>query len=230
LKVEFDLNIRSLFATYEVAYGHIQRPTHWNTSWDVARFEVCAHKWADLSESGFGVSLLNDSKYGYATHGNTMRLSLLRSPKNPDPECDMGNHQFKYAVFPHRGTFQQANVIRESFNLNVPLLLANTQSSTEEIRSYFSVNHPSVIIDTIKKAEDGNEIIVRLFESHGGRTSFKLSTSIPFKKVRACNLLEEEPFHSTATSKNLSNNLSLKEGKLDLKMHPFQIVTLAFSI
>ena len=94
------MDIRSPRATYEIQYGHVERPTHANTRWDVARFEVCAHKWADLSEPGYGVALLNDCKYGYDIPGNVMRLSLLRAPPGPIPEADRGHHRFAYACSP----------------------------------------------------------------------------------------------------------------------------------
>ncbi len=104
LKVAFPVDVRSLRATYEIQYGHVERPTHANTSWDVARFEVCAHKWADLSEPGYGVALLNDSKYGYDISGNVIRLSLLRATTWPDPEADRGHHHFCTACSPTPGT------------------------------------------------------------------------------------------------------------------------------
>ncbi|KAH9368692.1 hypothetical protein HPB48_004711 [Haemaphysalis longicornis] len=103
LKVEFPANILSRRATYEIQFGHIERPTHFNTSWDWAKFEVYGHKWVDLSENGHGLSLLNTSKYGHAVHGNVLRLSLLRAPKSPDPDADMGHHHFTYALMPHQG-------------------------------------------------------------------------------------------------------------------------------
>jgi len=221
LKVEFPLNIRSLTATYEIQYGHIQRPTHWNTSWDVARFEVCAHKWGDLSENDFGVSLLNDCKYGYATHGNVMRLSLLRSPKNPDPECDMGHHKFRYALLPHQGTFQQANIIRESFNFNVPLIVTNNLPSSAPC-SFFEVDRNSVIIEAVKKAEDGSDVIIRIYESFGGRCSFRLKSYLPFKSVRFCNMLEEE--------KKESGQVEWKDGGVTIAIKPFEVITLALSL
>lgn len=122
LKVEFPTTVSNAQATFETQFGHLQRPTHRNTSWDWAKFEVCAHKWADLSEYGFGVALLNDCKYGYAVEGKVMRLSLLRSPKCPDATCDIGHHSFVYSIMPHSGSFQASNVIREAYNLNVPLV------------------------------------------------------------------------------------------------------------
>lgn len=121
LKVEFPFDINSDVCTYETPFGWVQRPTHFNTPWDLAKFEVCGHKFADLSEFGYGVALLNDSKYGYATHKNIMRLSLLRAPKAPDDQCDIGHHEFKYAIFSHKGTFAEADVVNEALKFNVPI-------------------------------------------------------------------------------------------------------------
>ncbi len=150
LKVEFPLNVRAEQAAYEIQFGHLHRPTHFNTTWDLARFEVCGHKWADLSEAGFGVALLNDCKYGYAAHGNLLRLSLLRSPTNPDAHADEGLHNFRYALFPHPGSLQEANVIQEALCFNVPLLLARSEGKPSSC-AYFQVNSSSVVIDTVKR-------------------------------------------------------------------------------
>jgi hypothetical protein len=114
------VDVRSLRATYEIQYGHVERPTHANTSWDVARFEVCAHKWADLSEPGYGVALLNDCKYGYDIAGNVIRLSLLRAPTWPDPVADRGHHRFTYRLLPHAGDLRAAGVVDAGYDLNVP--------------------------------------------------------------------------------------------------------------
>lgn len=117
LKVEFPLRVSpmGLVATYEVPFGYLQRPTHFNTSWEIAKFEVCGHRWADVSEYGFGVSFLNNCKYGHSVLSHTFALSLLRSPINPDPTCDIGEHEFEFSVFPHQGSFQQANVHQVRF-------------------------------------------------------------------------------------------------------------------
>ncbi len=153
LKVEFPLNLRAMQATYEIQFGSLQRPTHFNTSWDMARFEVVAHKWADLSDNDFGVALLNDSKYGHAVHGNVMRLSLLRAPTSPDPNADQGHHIFRYALLPHSGTPQSAQVVAEGYRFNNPLILFPTNEKPNQV-SYFSVDNPAVVLDTVKKAED----------------------------------------------------------------------------
>uniref|UniRef100_A0A8B9J1X0 Mannosidase alpha class 2C member 1 n=1 Tax=Amazona collaria TaxID=241587 RepID=A0A8B9J1X0_9PSIT len=152
LKVEFPVQVRSTNATYEIQFGHLQRPTHWNTSWDWARFEVWAHKWLDLSEHGFGVALLNDCKYGASAHGNILSLSLLRAPKSPDATADMGHHQFTYAVMPHLGSFQDAGVIQHAYSLNFPLHTVPARSAPCPPWSAFSVSSPAVVLETVKQA------------------------------------------------------------------------------
>jgi alpha-mannosidase len=107
LKAAFPVDVLSPTATYEIQWGNVQRPTHRNTSWDWARFETCAQKWVDLSEGGYGVSLLNNGKYGHDIHGNVMRLSLLRSPTSPDPQADQGEHRFTYSLYPHTGGWDE---------------------------------------------------------------------------------------------------------------------------
>jgi alpha-mannosidase len=211
LKVEFPTTVRSELATYEIQFGHLQRPTHFNTSYDLARFEVCAHRWADLSEPGCGLALLNDCKYGHAAHGNVMRLSLLRSPKSPDPEADMGRHQFRYALMPHSGDLRESGVITAARAFNSPLLLQKTDAPPGA-HSFFSVDNPGVVIDTVKRAEDSNDIIVRLYESYGSRSRVKLITALPIAKAIRCNFLEED-------ERPLSRGL-----RFDIA--PFQIVTL----
>ncbi|XP_064312863.1 alpha-mannosidase 2C1 isoform X3 [Phalacrocorax carbo] len=151
LKVEFPVQVRSTNATYEIQFGHLQRPTHWNTSWDWARFEVWAHKWLDLSEHGFGVALLNDCKYGASAHGNVLSLSLLRAPKSPDATADITHHQFTYAVMPHLGSFQDASVIQCAYNLNFPLHAVPVSSAQCLAWSAFSVSSPAVVLETVKQ-------------------------------------------------------------------------------
>jgi alpha-mannosidase len=221
LKVAFPIAVRSARATYEIQYGHVERPTHYNTSWDMARFEVCAHKWAALSETGYGVALLNDCKYGYDIHGQTMRLSLLRSPTSPDREADQGRHHFTYSLYPHQGDVCSAKVIEEAYQLNVPLRVAALDQGggggLAPKASWFSVNRPGIIIEAVKCAEDGDGIIVRLYESHGSRGSCVLSTSLSFTRLSATNLIE-----------NGDEPLAFSEGRAELCFSPFEIVTLRF--
>jgi alpha-mannosidase len=213
LKVEFPLNVRAANATYEIQFGHVQRPTHFNTTWDLARFEVCAHRWADLSEPGGGVALLNDCKYGHAAHGNVLRLSLLRAPTHPDPHADEGEHHFRYALLPHGGDFRRAGVVAEALRFNAPMLLSTTEAAPAE-RSFFNMDTPSVVIDTVKKAEDSDAVILRLYEAHGARGLARLSSSLPVKSAWRCNLLEEE-----------DEPLAWEDGGVTLNLTPFQIVT-----
>lgn len=215
LKVEFPLNVRSANATYEIQFGHLQRPTHFNTSWDMARFEVVAHKWADLSDPLFGVALLNDSKYGYATHGNVMRLSLLRAPTSPDPEADQGHHIFRYALLPHTGSPQTAGVIAEGYCFNNPLQIFPTASNPGQ-QSYFSLSDPQGVIDTVKKAEDSEDIIVRLYESQGTHGVIRLMSTLPVASARRCNLLEDD---------DEGKPLPWTDSGLEFAVKPFEIVT-----
>eukprot|EP00002_Diphylleia_rotans_P021275 TRINITY_DN4145_c0_g2_i1.p1 TRINITY_DN4145_c0_g2~~TRINITY_DN4145_c0_g2_i1.p1 ORF type:complete len:1050 (-),score=183.94 TRINITY_DN4145_c0_g2_i1:75-3224(-) len=218
LKVEFPFNLHSPQATYEIQYGHLQRPTHFNTSWDAARFEVCAQKWADLSEHGYGISLLNDCKYGYATHRNIMRLSLLRSSKYPDPNADMGVHTFRYSLIPHLGTFQEAGIIQRAQAFNNPLILRQTSSMPDET-SLLSVSSDAVVVDAVKLSECGGAVIVRLYEAHGGRGSYSLNTSWNIQRAAVCNMLEDDLF-----------DISPSGGSVAFELTPFQIITIKLII
>ena len=218
LKAEFPVNVRAQNATFEIQFGHLQRPTHFNTSWDVARFEVPAHKWVDLSEPDYGVALLNDCKYGHSVYENVMRLSLLRAPKHPDPNADQGHHTIRYALLPHDGSLQQAGVVAEVYRFNEPLLVRATDHAPENV-SFFNVDAPAIVIETIKKAEDSNALVIRLYEAHGTRGTFRLSSSLPIKSAALCNLLEE-----TQTP------LVWAYGGVDLEFAPFKIITLKLSL
>ena len=218
LKVVFPFNLRAAFATYEVQYGYLQRPTHFNNSWDMARFEVFAQRWADFSEPDYGVALLNDSKYGYAVHDNVIRLSLLRSPKSPDPQADMGFHTFRYALLPHAGTPIEAGVIETGYCFNVPLLVRSVSEDVGE-RSFFSVSGGSLFLDTVKKAEDSDAIIVRLYEAHGKRGRSRLESTLPVVSASVCNLLEED-----------DQPVEWVDGGVEIDFTPFQLITLKLGL
>jgi len=195
LKVEFPVQIHADQASFDIQFGNITRPTHWNTSWDWARFEVCAHKWADLSEEGYGVSLLNDCKYGYDIRGQVMRLTLLKSGNNPNPHADREEHRFTYALLPHQGTWRQADTVRQAYSLNVPLIarfLGQSQpGSLPAQSSLFKVDADHVVLETVKQAEDGRGLVVRLYEYKNRRGPVTLHCAWPISQVEACNLLEE---------------------------------------
>src|SRR5439155_15360576 len=161
LKVCFPLAVHSPHATYEMPFGYEERPTHYTTSYDRARYEVPGHRWADLSEHGFGAAVISDSKYGYSCLGGDLRLSLLRAPKSPDPEADMGPHEFAYALYPHAGGWREGGVVREGVLFNAPLRW--TRAGWEG--SYASVDG-GLVLDTIKRAEGSDALMLRLYEPY----------------------------------------------------------------
>jgi alpha-mannosidase len=217
LKVAFPLNVNSPRATYEIQFGNVERPTHYNTSWDIARFEVCAQKWADLSESDQGVAILNNGKYGHDIHGNVMRLSLLKSPKAPDPEADMGVHHFTYVVLPHYGPYNYASVVQNAYALNAPVRYAFLNQSNGEsgtLPQFVSCDDRNIVIEAVKKAEMDGSIVVRLYECHNarGRTEFYCIRTP--KSVWLCDL-EEKPIRE----------LEVHEGGILFDYKPFEILT-----
>ncbi len=210
LKVAFPVQIRATEATYDIQFGNVKRPTHWNTSWDWARFESVGHQWADLSERSYGVSLLNDCKYGYDIKDHTMRLSLLKSAIHPDPMADYGQHHFTYSLYPHGGDWLDGGTVQEAWQLNAPAVTipaeqasiqeqSVTRNSTSNLVSScnqadfslfrFSAEH--VIADAIKKAEDSSSIILRIHEYGGMRTPLTIESDLNIVSWQECNLMEE---------------------------------------
>ena len=186
LKVCFPLAVLSKTATYEMPFGYAERPTHYSTSRDAAQYEVPGHRWADLSEHGFGVALLNDSKYGYSCFGNKLRLTLLRAPKSPDPEADMGRHEFAYALMPHAGDWRTAGVLAEATRFNAPL------RRTAVIQQFASVEDPNLVLSALKRAEDSDAIVLRFYEPYGARGTARVRVGAPFTSARRANALEDD--------------------------------------
>jgi alpha-mannosidase len=182
-------------ATFEAAHGAIKRPTHRNSPFDAARYEQCAHKWADLSEGDYGVSILNDCKYGYDILDSRMRITLLRAPTCPDPKGDLGYHKFTYSFYPHAGTWQTGGTVREAFLLNLPLdgkAVAPNKGTLPATHSFINCDNEDIVIDTVKSAQDGNGIIVRVYQSRRVRGERTLTINLPFAEVYECNLMEDE--------------------------------------
>ncbi len=230
----------------------------------MAKFEVCCHKWADLSEHGYGVSILNDSKYGFATSGNLMRLSLIRAPKAPDAHADMGmcyyplfpfvsfllpftdnikgRHHIRYAIFPHQGPLD-SRTVRAAFNFNNPMQMLSSSNPSSKASSLFSAikaiqrdpdhgdeegnDHTSLILDTVKRGEDdedvsrgelpkrkGRSLILRVYDSLGGKSRGVIETWLPVKKVWKCNVLEDD-----------EEEIIFKDGKFKLELRAFEIAT-----
>ncbi len=200
LKVAFPLEIRSRRATYDLPFATIERPTHRNTSWDQAKFEVSGHKWADLSEGDYGVALLNDCKYGYDVRDNLMRLSLLRSPVRPDSQSDQGFHQFTYALLPHSGAWIEGAVSRHAYELNMPVVataIGNKKRSTGECMpargSLAVVDSPHIIVEAVKQAETGDELILRSFDNHATHSTVQFEFDKELCSASETDLLEENP-------------------------------------
>jgi alpha-mannosidase len=214
LKVAFPVNVRAMNATYEMQFGCVERPTHFNTMYDLARFEVPGHKWSDLSEPGFGVAILSESKYGYSTFGNTMRLSLLRAPTYPDPKADRGRHHFSYAVYAHAGGWREAGVVAEGYKFNVPLRTF-VHAKSDDISSFASVDSTNFVLDTIKAADDGDGIIFRFYEAHGARGMARIRFGFPFDLVTVVNLMEEDV-----------SAVEFNDETIAIHYSPFQIITL----
>ena len=213
LKAAFPVAVRSPRATYEVQFGAVERPTHRNTSWDEEKFEVAAQRWADLSEAGYGVSLLNDCKYGHDTRDNIIRITLLRSTSWPDPNADKGRHEFTYSLFPHAGNWTDAGTVRRAAELNIPVRAVATATAEPAAVSFFEVEGPAVL-DTVKPAEEGGGIVLRLYEPHGGRGEVRVRCKGPIETVTACNLVEED-----------EDEVRVREGMFRFSMKPFQVRT-----
>ncbi|HEX2729567.1 MAG TPA: glycoside hydrolase family 38 C-terminal domain-containing protein, partial [Rubrobacteraceae bacterium] len=219
LRALFPLNVRSQIATFETMYGAHERPTHRNTSWDAARFEVSAYRFADLSEPGYGVALLNDGKYGHSARDNVLGISLLRSPMYPDPFADEGHHQFTYSLFPHPGDWTQAGVVEEAFALNSPLLAVSGSASPVET-GFVRVEGATLALGSLKRAEDGRGVILRLYEPHGARGTSVLRFAREVLGVERVNLLEEAE----------GGPVAMEGGAVRLEIRPFEVVSLRLEL
>ncbi|RAV04753.1 alpha-mannosidase [Paenibacillus sp. YN15] len=223
LKVAFPVDILSTKAAYEIPFGSIERPTHTNTSWEQAQFEVCGHRWADLSEGGYGISLLNDCKYGYDIKGHVMRLSLLRSPRWPDREADVGVHAFTYSFYPHEGDWRTGNVVREGYQLNHPHQAVWGTGGSGTLPShggFIQVNSRHAVLDTLKITEDGQGLLLRLYESSGGRETVELSMQHGGENGFGHALAEADLNEKTA-----GRTLPLTEGKARFPIRPYEVAT-----
>lgn len=218
LKVAFPVAIRATEATYDIQFGNVKRPTAWNTSWDYARFESVAHQWVDLSEYNYGVSLLNDCKYGHAVKDNVMQLTLIKSAVSPDAHADRREHEFTYSLLPHAGDWREASVVQQAFALNDPLRATPGEWAPAAGR-FMQFDHPFIQIDAIKKAEEGEWVIIRCHEFSGGRHVAKLKTSRPLKWWAECNLLEK-----------IEDRNTVEDNEIVLHFTPYEIKTIALCI
>ena len=195
VKAEFHLDVMTRTAACEIPYGVMERPTHRNTSWQRAQFEMCAHRFVDLSEPGFGVALLNDGRYGHSIEDGTVGLTLLTSGIFPFPDADKGLHELTYALMPHMGDWREANVVHEAGMLNEKPILSPYKPSllTEEAYTMCEVSSPNVIVTSVKRAEDESGLIVRMYESSGIRTNVEWNVAgLCPKSIYECDMMEQK--------------------------------------
>lgn len=192
LKVNFPVGVRSCSSTSEIAHGSIQRPTHYNTSYDLAKFETCMHKWVDLSESGYGVSVLNDCKYGFSVHENNIDITLMRAPICPDPTGDIGYNEFTYSLVPHTGTWQEAGISELAYALNNPPAVVYSAVGSHDGERLISVKRKGVVLDAFKKAQNDDGYILRVFEAYSSRGKCEIDFCKAIESVTECNLMEKD--------------------------------------
>lgn len=223
LKAGFPVDIRAPHSSAEIQFGHIQRPTHTNTSWEAARFEVSGHRWVHIAEPGYGVAVINDSTYGHDVSRTvredggtttTVRLSLVRAPRVPDPEADQGRHRFTYSLLPGASV---DDAIAEGYALNLPLRIAAAAGTAEPV---VSVDGAGVTVEAVKLADDASgDVVVRLYESRGGRAEGLLRTGFPLAGAQVTDLLER-PLEAAATEGNA----------VAVSLRPFEVKTLRLTV
>ncbi len=231
VKAAFPVDVNTNKATYEVQFGNIERLHTENTSWDIARFETCAHKWADISDNGYGMALMNDCKYGYSVvDGSTIQLSLLKSANSADeilvgaaaaPVNDIGTHTFTYSVVPHRGSYSDGEIVKKAYAFNNPMIAAKTggNGNLPQSFSFVKADKDNIIIDTVKKAEDSSNIIIRMYEAENKKTITNISFGVDVKRCYICDLLE-----------NIQSEVKIENGTAQIPVSNFEIITLLAEI
>lgn len=217
LKTAFPVDILSDKATYEIQYGAVERPAHQNTSWDAAKFEVCAQKWADYAEAGYGVALLNNNKYGYAIHDGVMRLSLIKCGTYPNPVADQGLHHIRYQLLPHAGDWREAGIPNLAYAFNCPLLVEKAIGGGT-LPDTFSLVHAepeNIIVTVAKEACDNDAIILRAYESQGRRTDAALTLGFAASSAQETDMLEKQTYA----------DLPLEGNRVYTQFKPYEIKT-----
>ena len=194
VKDYFPIDVHTNEATFDIQYGNVKRDTHDNTSWDFAKFEVCHHKWMDVSEDGYGVSMLNDCKYGVGVRNGVIGMSMLKSAIHPNPEADKELHEFTYSIYPHQGGWREAGTVKQAYQINNPLTYSwkeNEGGTLAPEYSLVSSDQDNAVIEVVKKAEDSDAVIVRLYECYNRRTPVTLIFGKELTSVVECNMMEE---------------------------------------
>jgi alpha-mannosidase len=218
LKAAFPLAASGPKATFEIPYGTIERPTTRNNSIEDAKFEVPAQRWADLGDGEHGFSFINDSKYGYDVKGNVLRLSLLRSPLWPDPDADRGHQHFRYSLYPHTGTWRQANTVLHGLAFNYKLHAEQADSHAGELpptHSFIMVKPENLVLTAMKKSEDGNSLVLRFYEWAGKKTTAEITVPDGASNALAANLME----HADGAQ------LTVSGGHIEVPVGPYSIDT-----
>lgn len=195
LRVNFPVDVNTTRASFEIQFGNTERETTNNNSWDTAKFETCAHKWADLSDNGSGISLLNDCKYGYGVKEGNLSMTLIKAGTYPNANADIGHHKFTYSIYPHNGRWQEAKTVEMAYNLNVPTVVVVKEKAEVEkalsTKRFIQVSAANCFVEVLKKAEDGNGYILRMYENQNKTTKTEIIFGLDVKEVYECNLLEE---------------------------------------
>ena len=214
LKVEFPVDIHSDEATFDIQFGNVTRKVHTNTSWDKARFESCGQKWMDFSEGHYGVSLLNDCKYGHSIKDGVLSLTLIKCGVEPNQNTDVEMHYFTYALYPHAEDWRRGGTVQEGYKLNQPMLAVDSGEPGKQF-SFASVNRDNVILETVKQAEDGNGTVLRLYEAHNARTKVTVTVPAHVTAAYSTNLLEQ-----------IEEELHVIDGKVTFIIKPYEIKTI----
>lgn len=222
LRALYPVDIHTSEATFEIQYGNVKRPTHANTSWDFAKFEVCAHKWLDVSEDDYGVSILNDCKYGCSVKNGVIGLSMLKSAIDPNPEADKEHHEFTYSIVPHEGDWRKAGTVERAYVLNNPATAVIKQNEGGTLKPEYSLvscDSENVVIEVVKQAEDSDDVIIRLYENYNRRTDCTLSFGKEIAFAAECNMLEE-------TAATCDDDLTFDDRHISFRIMPYEIKTI----
>ncbi|MCR5272430.1 MAG: alpha-mannosidase [Lachnospiraceae bacterium] len=222
LRSYFPMDIHATEATYEIQYGNVKRPTHYNTSWDFAKFEVCAHKWIDLSETDYGLSVINNCKFGYSIHDGVIGLTMLKSAVYPNPDADKEHHSFTYSFCPHNTSLAEADTVAKAYVFNNPYIAVRKEKDGSDkslTGSFVKTDSKDVVVEAVKKAEDGDEIIVRLYEAQDRRKNVKVTFASDIASAEICNILEEK-----------IADLIFNKNEAELSFKPFEIKTIKVTL
>jgi len=217
LKASFTPLLKKTKATFEIPFGHIERIADGK--------EVPALQWIDISDDEYGVSLLSDTKYGFDVKGNTMRITLVRTGYEPDPMPDVGEHKFTYSIYPHKGDWKKADTVRKGYELNRPLIALFIKPKGEgnlpSSKSFVKINPPGIIMSCLKRSEDADDLIIRVYESKGEKMRADIELDFSVREVVETDLLERPVENS---------KISLENGKLSFSINPYEIKTFRLKI